>query len=103
MTARAAAMYTLKLLRGDKANAALESFAAHDDLRELALRALCDRKNDVTVPAEPFLKGLTDANPHCAWSRRGGLAGSARLTPPVTSCRSSPIRISWYRTSPFRA
>ena len=63
MTARAAAMFTLRLLRGNKADAALESFATHNDLRELALRALCDRKNDVSVPAEPFLKGLTDLNP----------------------------------------
>jgi putative heme-binding domain-containing protein len=90
MTARATAMFTLKLLRGPKADAALESFAAHDDLRELALRALCDRKNDVGVPAEPFIKGLTDANPRtrlvAAWGLgRLGKADAANAILPLVA------------------
>ncbi len=89
MTARAAAMFTLKLLRGSKADAALESFATHDELRELALRALCDRKNDVAVPADPFLKGLTDPNPRtrlvAAWGlgRLGKVDAANNILPLV--------------------
>jgi putative heme-binding domain-containing protein len=60
---RAAAIFTLKLLEGSKANAFLVKLTEMNDLRGLALRELCDRHSDQGVPIEPFVKALKDSNP----------------------------------------
>jgi putative heme-binding domain-containing protein len=60
---RVAAMYTLKQLAHEKSNDAIVTLTKNDDLRELALRALADVKNDATVPVGPFVEALTDSNP----------------------------------------
>jgi putative heme-binding domain-containing protein len=60
---RVAAIFTLKQLLHDKANDKLIALTKNDDLRELALRALCDVKGDPTVPAGPFVEALNDPNP----------------------------------------
>src|SRR5258706_1492875 len=60
---RVAAIYTLKQLLHEKSNDALIALTKQDDLRELALRALADVKNDPTVPVGPFVEALADSNP----------------------------------------
>ncbi|HEY8750576.1 MAG TPA: HEAT repeat domain-containing protein [Tepidisphaeraceae bacterium] len=61
---RAAAIFTLKLLRGSSADAFLAQLAAKPELRELALRALCDKRGDQSVPTQPFLTAVKDSDPH---------------------------------------
>ena len=80
---RAAALFTLKLLRGDKSHAALADLVANGELREFALRALADRRNDETVPAEPFVTALRDANPRVRLAAAWGLGrlGKADAAP----------------------
>ncbi|HZL34365.1 MAG TPA: discoidin domain-containing protein [Tepidisphaeraceae bacterium] len=85
---RVAAIFTYKLLHGDKADAQLAKIAtANADLREFALRALIDKKNDPAVPVKPFLDGLSDANPRvrltAAWGlgRLGHAEAAAALLP----------------------
>jgi putative heme-binding domain-containing protein len=72
LATRAIALFTLKLLRGDAANEHLLTLVQRDDLRELALRALADRKGDKKVAATPFITALRDPNPRvrliAAWS-----------------------------------
>lgn len=60
---RAAAIFTIPQLLGQKGYAALTRLTANDDVREFALRALADRKGDATIPIGPFLEGLKDKNP----------------------------------------
>jgi putative heme-binding domain-containing protein len=60
---RVAAIYTLKQLLHEKSDDALIALTKQDDLRELALRALADVKNDPTVPVGPFVEALADSNP----------------------------------------
>ena len=76
--ARAAAMFTLKLLQGANADAFLVKLAARDDMRELALRALCDKRGDQTVPAEPFVTALKDPNPRVRLIAAWGIGRLAR-------------------------
>ena len=57
--------------------------ASDQELREFALRA-CDRKNDVTGSAQPYVSALTDPNPRvrlvAAWGLgRLGMADAAAL------------------------
>jgi len=64
MAPRVAAIFTLKLLLGEKANAALIKMAANTSLKEYALRALADRKSEgKDVPTKVFADALGDANP----------------------------------------
>ncbi|QOV89178.1 DUF7133 domain-containing protein [Humisphaera borealis] len=84
---RVAAMLTLKQIAGDNANAFLATAAADLDIRELALRALADKKNDPTAPLPPFIAGCKDANPRVrlisAWGlgRLGRAEGASALVP----------------------
>jgi putative heme-binding domain-containing protein len=71
---RVAALFTLKQLPGGKANEFIVSLTKQEDLRELALRALADQRDDATVPAGPFIEGLTDANPRVRLMAAWGLA-----------------------------
>ena len=82
LAVRVAAMFTLKLLHGDAADAFLADVATKKpDLREFALRALVDKKNDKAVPAKPFIDGLTDGDPRVRLMAVWGLG-------PSRSCRS---------------
>jgi putative heme-binding domain-containing protein len=61
---RAAAVFTLKQLLGEKSHAALVRLTKDESVREFALRALADdRSLAASVPAQPFVAGLSDANP----------------------------------------
>ena len=77
--ARAAAMFTLKQLQGQKANDALARAAASPDarIRETALRVLADRGDQLQgVAPALFVKALTDADPQVQVQ---GLRGLVRL------------------------
>jgi putative heme-binding domain-containing protein len=90
LAARAIALFTLKRLRGDAANAHLLEIATRDDLRELVLRASADRADDKTVSAAPFVDALRDPNPRvrliAAWGiARLGHADAAPAILPLTA------------------
>jgi glucose/arabinose dehydrogenase len=86
---RVAAIFTLKQLLKDKSTDFLLTLTKQDDLRELVLRALADKRNDATIPAGPFVEGLTDANPRvrliAAWglARLGKSDAAAQVVPLV--------------------
>lgn len=59
--ARVAGIYTYAQAAGENAIPALLTFTKEDVIREFALRALADRKNNLQkVPLQPFLQGLKD-------------------------------------------
>jgi putative heme-binding domain-containing protein len=61
---RVAAIFTLEQLLGRDAIAMLVKLAVDPGIREFALKALADRReNEASIPAQPFLDGLTDSNP----------------------------------------
>ena len=88
---RVAAVFTLKLLAGDKANQPLvDAAAASPELREFALRAMIDKKNDSAVAIKPFVDALSDGNPRvrlvAAWGiGRLGHAEQASALLPLTA------------------
>ena len=87
LAVRSIALFTLRQLRGRAADDTLIELAKRDDLRELALRALVDRKDDPGVAAEPFLAALRDPNPRvrlvAAWAlaRRGDATAAPEIVP----------------------
>lgn len=85
---RVAAIFTLKQLLHDKSNDALIALTKSDDLREFALRALCDVKGDATVPAGPFVEGLSDPNPRVRLIAAFGLA---RINKPDAAAQIVPL------------
>jgi putative membrane-bound dehydrogenase-like protein len=61
--ARASAMFTLKLLAGARANAAIQRIAAEPAMRELALHVLTDDKRQLAgVPVALYVSALNDAD-----------------------------------------
>lgn len=91
LASRVAAVFTYRLLHGEAANAALVEIASSNaELREFALRAMLDKKNDAAVPAKPFIDALEDSNPRvrltAAWGlgRLGHAEAAAALLPLTT-------------------
>ncbi len=61
---RVAAIFTLEQLLGRESTETLVKLAADPAVREFALRALADRREDAaSIPARPFALSLTDPNP----------------------------------------
>lgn len=61
---RVAGIFTYAQAAGVDGIPALLTLVKEDNVREFALKALADRKNNLqNVPTEPFLAGLKDANP----------------------------------------
>jgi putative heme-binding domain-containing protein len=86
---RVAAVFTLKLLHGDASDPALARVAATTpELREFALRALIDKKNDPAVASKPFLDALSDGNPRV---RLVGAWGLGRLGRKETAASILPL------------
>jgi putative membrane-bound dehydrogenase-like protein len=88
LAGRVAALFTLKLLRGEKSYAALVKLASNDAVREFALKALADDKEHRTaVPADLFVNALKDANPRVrlqaviGLGRLGKKEAAAKLVP----------------------
>src|SRR5207245_2695792 len=74
---RVAAVFALKQGLRDQSVAFLARLAGDASIREYALRALTDRKDELAgVPAQPILAGLRDANPRV---RRQAAESIARL------------------------
>lgn len=74
---RIAALFTLKQLYGSHSHSFLVKLVEDVSMREFALRALSDRKSEISgVPAEPFLNGLSDDNPRV---RLQSIIGLTRL------------------------
>ncbi|HEV7992193.1 MAG TPA: hypothetical protein VGP25_10225 [Gemmatimonadaceae bacterium] len=75
--ARTSAMFTLKLLAGARANAAIQRVAAEPVMREVALRTLVDDKRQLAnVPVALYLTALRDTNDAV---RVQGLNGLVRM------------------------
>ena len=93
LAGRVAAVFTLKLLLGGKADDALRELAKRDELREFALRALADRAGDAKAPAAaaaPFVAALRDPSPRvrliAAWALgRLGARDAAEAIVPLTT------------------
>ncbi|HET6249737.1 MAG TPA: discoidin domain-containing protein [Tepidisphaeraceae bacterium] len=80
LAVRVAAIFTLRLLHGDAADATLaETAAKKADLREFAMRAMVDKKNDKAVPAKVFVDGLTDPDPRVRLVAVWGLGRLGRI------------------------
>jgi putative heme-binding domain-containing protein len=64
LAGRVAAIFTLRLMRGEKANPALIQLASNAAVREFALKALADdKKQSAGVPVDLFVKALKDPDP----------------------------------------
>jgi putative heme-binding domain-containing protein len=62
--ARVAGIFTYAQAAGESGTGELLKLVADNDVKEWALRALADRKENLkNVPVEPFIKGLTDPSP----------------------------------------
>jgi len=85
IASRVAAIFTLKLLEGPKADQSLAEISRKADVREFALRALADQKNDADAPSRPFIEALRDKNPRvrlvAAWGL--GRLGRADAAPEI--------------------
>ncbi len=80
LPARIAGLFTLKQLQGARSHETLLRLAKDPALRESALRALADRKGELSgVPIEPFIEGLRDSDPRV---RLQAAAGLGRLGKP---------------------
>ncbi|HEX8916568.1 MAG TPA: discoidin domain-containing protein [Humisphaera sp.] len=77
---KAAAIFTLKLLRGEKANDVLAKLTRdrEDAVREVALRALADKLGDKSAPIQPFADACKDKNPRIRLVAAWGLARLGR-------------------------
>jgi hypothetical protein len=70
-------MFTLKLLAGARANAAIQRIATEPAMRELALHVLTDDKSQLTgVPSALYVTALNDADPAV---RAAAINGLVRL------------------------
>lgn len=73
--ARAAAIFTYKQVFAEKANQGLAKLAANTEIREIALRALADRKSQLKgVDAQIFVKYVGDKDPRVQLQAINGLA-----------------------------
>ncbi|MDB5297914.1 MAG: heme-binding protein, partial [Phycisphaerales bacterium] len=87
---RAAAVFTLKQLRGSAANPALAKLLTADvpEVREVALRALADKKADPTAPLPAVLAALKDAD---ARVRLTAAWAAGRLAKPEAAAALLPL------------
>ncbi len=88
LQARVAAIFTLKQLMGNQANQSLVNIAKAPEVREFALRALADQKNDTTIPTDLFLASLKDSNPRVRLQAAWGLG---RLGHPEAASQLLPL------------
>jgi putative heme-binding domain-containing protein len=78
--ARSAGLFTYAQITGESGHSNLLKLVADNSMRELALRALADRKGFTkNVPIEPFIKGLTDSSPRVRIAASVGLGRLGRI------------------------
>ena len=83
---RVAAMFTLAQLLGPRSHGLLTEWTKKDDLREHALRALAERREDAAkVATQPFVSALNDANPRVRLQAAIGLGriGTVEIAEPL--------------------
>ena len=91
LPARVSAIFTLKQLAGAGANRVLVQAAADPAVREFALRALADRREELTdVPKALFVQSLGDPNPRVQLQaitglKRLGAVDAAKAILPLTA------------------
>jgi putative membrane-bound dehydrogenase-like protein len=86
---RVAAIFTLKQLDGNKAQAALLKLAEVAAIREFALRALTDRRSQFGgLSVAPFVSALSDPSPRV---RAQALVSLARLNDPSAAAAIMPL------------
>ncbi len=79
LSVRVAGLYTYAQATGTSGMNNLVDLTADGDMREFALRALADRKPNLSaVPIEPFLNGLKDASPRVQIAATVGLGRLGR-------------------------
>ncbi len=96
--ARVAALFAIKQLDGEKSHDFLLRIAGDGGLREFALRALADRRTQLSgVGTKPFLAALDDPSPRVraqaivALGRLGDPSVAARLIPLTSRPEGSPV------------
>jgi len=90
LTARIAALFTFKQVRGAAGQPAIVALAADPVIREYALRALADRQGELAdTPLEPFLEGLADRDPRV---RLQAVRGLGRFANPGPGLPAAAIR-----------
>lgn len=91
LNGRIAALFTLKQLYGVESHPVLVSLCRDAVVREYALRALADRKSELTgVPVGPFVEGLSDSDPRV---RLQSIIGLARLGREDQASRILPLLV----------
>ena len=96
-TGRVAAIFALKQLAGSDATPALVRLAADPAMRAFALRALADRRGELSnVPQAPFVQALNDADPRVKLEaitglRRMGATSAASAILPLTASPDAVI------------
>ncbi|HYE18793.1 MAG TPA: HEAT repeat domain-containing protein [Tepidisphaeraceae bacterium] len=63
LATRTIALFTLKQIAGPRSYPKIADLAKDESLRELAIRALGDTKNDKAAPVEPIVAGCADKDP----------------------------------------
>ncbi|MFN8347525.1 MAG: c-type cytochrome [Spirosomataceae bacterium] len=88
---RVAGMYTYAQAAGSNGTENLLQLTSENEMREFALRALADRKPNLsTVPVEPFLNGLKDPSPRV---QIAAMIGLGRLGRPETAEALLPTKV----------
>jgi putative membrane-bound dehydrogenase-like protein len=93
VAARVAAIFTLKQLAGSDAHATLVKAAGDAAVRSYALRALTDRRGELTgVPKPLFLQALSDPDPRVQLQAITGLKrlGATDAAKPILALTASP-------------
>lgn len=77
---RVAALFTLKQLEGAASNPKIAKYLGTPDLKEFALRALCDRKKELaTVDPQLIVDALKDANPRVRVQAVNGISRLGKI------------------------
>jgi putative membrane-bound dehydrogenase-like protein len=107
---RAAAVFTLQQLLGEKSHSALVRLAKDESVREFALRALADdRRLAAVIPAQPFMAALSDANPRVrlqavrALSRLGKSESASAMLPLAADSDPTVSHVAVYSLAELRA
>lgn len=107
---RVAAIYTLAQLLGEKSAETMLRLEKHEALREFALRALANDLNAAaSVPAQPFIEALRDANPRVrlqavtALGRLGKTEASPAILPLVADGDAAVSHLAVHVLTQLRA
>ncbi len=110
LTQRVAAIFTLRQLLGEKSHGIFMRLSKQDAVREFALRALADdRKLAASIPTQPFVAALTDANPRVrlqavtALGRLNKVESAAAILPLVADSDAMVSHLAVHALTQLRA